>query len=168
MKKYNIALIIITLILSFCGCMRQPKSVTFSDNSVLNTGRYIMTVRYLEDTAYDDKSTDLQFKSSINNAIITIGKENHEPVKVLIEEKDTWYSLTTLICLSQDKSNTEDFTLYKDSINTTYIIESEKSLNLTVRAVVGDKEPNGDETGYILSNKQICSEEFELKIKNQE
>lgn len=168
MRRYSVVVLLMTIILCLSGCMRQPKSVIFSDNSVLNTGRYIFTVRYLEDKVYDNKSVDLQLKSSIDNATIKLGKENQDSSEILIAEKDTWYSLTTLICLSQDNANTENFTLYKESVNTTFIIESEESLNLTIRAVVGDKEPNGSETGYILSNKQVCSDEFELKIENKE
>ena len=80
-------------------------------------------------------------------------------------KKDDWYSLTSLIAIAQDKSNTEKFMPFKDAVTKTYIFNSEKPIELTLRVVAGDVEENSQKTGDVLVGSEDISDEFKLKIQ---
>lgn len=169
MKKRVISIFILLItILSLCGCERTPNTVSFVNNSMKNTDRYIFTSKFDKESLYNNKYYDIQVLCDKNDVQFIIYEElSNDKFTIKIANRNEWYSLTTLILESQNLSNTETFTKYEEATSKTYIIESSNEFALNVRAVLGDLEKNSEETGFLLTNKLIISDVFKLDIKGK-
>lgn len=169
MKKKIISVFILMItFLSFCSCERTPNTVSFVNNSMKNTDRYIFTSKFDKESLYNNKYYDIQVLCDKNDVEFIIYEElSNDKFTIKIANRNEWYSLTTLILESQNLSNTETFTKYEEATSKTYIIESSNEFALNVRAVLGDLEKNSEETGFLLTNKLIISDVFKLDIKGK-
>ena len=165
MKKILLFSVVFILALTFVGC----------DVSGDVIGAYILVVNpdwhdkgvfrvgFADEEVLKEKYVDIWIKSD-TNALIKINEEFSDPFEFEVI-KDEWYSLTTEIDRAMGKENEEDFFLYKEAVLRTFTLVSDSELVITVKAVVGDREQNFLQSGWLLTNRKDVSREVSLKIR---
>ena len=164
MKKFfNISLFLAVLFV-FVGCQRTPVVATFQNATMAGSDANTVKIIFSDDKHYEDKVYDVWIKSDKDNSVLKMHYENEQTFIVSVEQKDYWYSLTSLEYESKNMAGKEDFESFKQALNKTLIIESEQESTLTFKVIVGDKIKNADETGYLIANAEDVSKEYKQKL----
>lgn len=148
------------------GCENSTnlRCATIREITSAGSENYGVSVSFMEDERVKEKFVDVQVKAN-EECQLVFWEENGEKMTLNLYKKDDWYSLTSLIAIAQDKPNTEKFMPFKDAVTKTYIFNSEKPVELTLRVVAGDVEENSQKTGDVLVGSEDISDEFKLKIQ---
>ena len=166
MKIKKVILFVFAGICSFlilgCESTNNIRSAYFSDLSTPGSEKNVIKVVFEKDSRVDEKYVDIQIRSS-KTSNVTFYEENKSPVTITFQDTK-WNSLTTLVAIANDQKDTEVFKKYKNMQSITYIFETDESLTLTLRVVVGEAIENATNTGFILSNSKGVSNEFSKKM----
>lgn len=162
-KKLSIIILsAIIFIASACTFGENSISVTFQDITGVGSQETTFRITYEEEKRYKDKGVDILIKSDQDNTEFLIKKELEDFVKITLKEKDVYYSLNKLMC--QAKGEKFVYSLYKDAVSKSYIINSQQQYNINLKAVVG----NVSELKTMLFENYSASKVFSLKIKKSE
>ena len=166
MKKIRLVVCIVLCfsLVFFAGCKQEgyAQSVTFSDITSAGSKDTTFRVNFQNEKDYEKLGVDIWIKSKTAGATFKIKKELENFVLVTLENKDTYYSLSKLIC--EQKGEEFAYTIYKNAVSKSYIINSENEYNLTLKAVVGEI------SSYkaLLVSPVDVSKEFLLQVKAQQ
>lgn len=152
------------IFLTACENSTQLNCATINEITSAGSENYAVRISFQEDKRIKDKGVDVQIKfSEIGN--VKFWEEYGEKLDFNIEEKDRWYSLTSLIVQAKDRANSEKFVVFSEAQTKTYLFSSEKAVNITMRVIVGDIKQNSLKMGEILVGSEPISSEYTLKIK---
>ncbi|MEG1752191.1 MAG: hypothetical protein RR140_03320 [Clostridia bacterium] len=164
LKKTRFIISLIGMMFILVGCVREPLSV-----SIINRGKsgaeHAVLINYSQEKLYKNKGVDLRLKSGTANVTFMVRKDLENFVSITLPEANEWHSLTTLLCNASEKPNTENFVKYDDAVNTTWLFKSEKDFCVQILCVAGDKFPNATKTGFLLTDTEPISKQFNLKYK---
>lgn len=155
----KIFIAVFLFILSACDLGEHAITVFMVDVSQKGTNVYTINVSYQEEESYKNLGTDILIASNVENLEINIKKEYEDSIKIMILEKNKFYSLSKLFCEAKGK-NTE-YNQYKNALNTTFMLSANKSSTISLKAVVGDLTENKS----MIYNTFDISKVFELAIK---
>lgn len=161
MKKTILTFIMIIIFIFLSGCnsdLFTPINVSFKNQTLLGSENYTLVVVYAEDKRIRDKYTDLYISADLDNIKLKITKELGESYNIEIPNSNTWYSLTNLI---GQKLHLATFATVETTI---YIINSNKTTTIKLKAMGGDLIYNLDTGESSLTNAFEVSKEFELKV----
>ena len=172
MKKNHF--ILISLVLAFIlstvvlvGCQKQTVIATFKEITSDGSNKATISLTFLDDKRYEEKYYDILIKSSEEDVNLGVTPEFKDKKEIKIEKGDYWYSLTTLFDKAVNKEESEQFSTFKEAVNQTYIINSDKETTLSFKVVSGDIFKNSKETGYLLANQEDVSKVFKLEVKSE-
>lgn len=163
MYKVFINLILIVYMCFALSCNANayyPINVTFKDGTLPGSSKYVVTAVFLEDKRIRDKHTDILISSDLDETVLTISKEPEKPIEILLNEKNIWYSLTSLM----SQNSNPMFSTFAKAQTTTYILSAKIPAKLKFKAIGGVL--NQDD--YLLDNIFKVSKIFEIDIKNVE
>lgn len=170
MKKiFKFAMFIVfASVLTGCEQSTQLRTASFSEITSAGSENYGVRVSFLNDSRLDGKGVDVQIKFN-KKGTITMWQENQEKFDYEILDSDEWYSMTTIFTIKDnpENANTETFETHEKAVSRTYLFnyKGEGGIELTLRAVAGDKQENAYKTGEILVDSTPISDQFNLKIK---
>lgn len=172
MKKtiLSLFLIISSVIIFMEGCEQSTKlqTASFSEITAAGSDNYAVRVTFANDKRLDGKGVDVQVKFSKTGSI-TMWQENQEKFDYEITESDEWYSMTSIFTIkgNAENLNTEVYETHDKILTKTYLFkyEGKGGMEITLRAVVGDKQQNAYKTGEILVDSEPISDQFTVKIK---
>lgn len=148
--------------LAGCESGNMLRTVSFTDATGAGSEKYTIKVVFAQDERVDDKYYDIQIKAG-GDLTISLGEEMKERKTMSLSSE--WQSLTTLLV---EEENTEEFVKGEEAVMKTYIFTSKQVGSVTFRAVVGGIEENASGKGYIITSAEVCSNEFNVEIKNLE
>ncbi len=169
-KRFRLLMIVAFAFSTLAGCEHstQLRTATISEITAAGSENYGVRVNFLDDTRLEGKGVDVQIKFN-KKGTITMWQENQEKFDYEILESDEWYSLTTIFTIKDkiENSNTENFELNEEARTKTYLFnyKGEGGIEVTFRAVAGDKQENAYKLGEILVDSTPISDQFTLKIK---
>ena len=169
-RLVKLGVIIAFVVNIFTGCEQATMIRTASITEITTAGSddYGVRITFAADDRFDGKGVDVQVKFS-KTGKITMWQENQERFEYEILESDEWYSMTTIFTLkgNSEKANTEIFETHEKATGKTYLFNysGEGGIEVTLRAVAGEKLENGYKTGEILVDSTPISDQFNLKIK---
>lgn len=166
MKKLLLSFALVATILTMTACENSTNLRCATIRNITSAGseNYGISVAFQEDKRLEESGVDVQIRSD-KLCQLTFWEENGPKYTLHIDQKDTWYSMTSLIVIAQQKPDTEKFVKFSEATNRTYLFTSNQLLTLTFRVVAGDIEKNSKETGEVLVGSEDISEEFKLKIE---
>ena len=171
MKKLFRLFVLISFALStLAGCEQstQLRTATISEITTAGSENYGVRVNFSDDSRLEGKGVDVQIKFN-KTGLITMWQENQAKFDYEILESDEWYSLTTIFTVKDNPENvnTERFELNEEANAKTYLFnyKGDRGIEVTFRAVAGDKQENAYKTGEILVDSTPISNQFTLKIK---
>lgn len=147
-----------------CESSNDLQLASFSNVTVSGSTNYTIKVHFAEDKRVEEKSFDTQIYVSEPCSLV-FWEDNTQKRTLIIDQKDAWYSLTTLIVKSDNKPNTEKYTKYSEALDKTYLFNSDKDITMLIRVVIGDAQDNSAGTGKILTNTEKISSPFTVKMK---
>ena len=164
MKKLKkLSFIIASLIFILTGCESSTliRTATISEITAAGSENYGVRVSFANDKRFEEKCVDVQVKFSKTGAII-LWQENQDKISYEIDQSDEWYSMTTIFAA---QPNTETFEKHNKAVAKTYLFNYDGKMEITLRAVAGDRQENAYKTGEILVDSTPISDQFTLKIK---
>ena len=166
MKKLFLTLALAASILTLSACENSTnlRCATIRDITSPGSENYGVSIAFQDDKRLEESGVDVQIKSD-KIGQLTFWQENGQKYTLNIDQKDNWYSLTSLLVIAQQKPDTEKFEKFSEATNRSYLFNSTQPLTLTIRVVAGDIEKNSKETGEVLVGSEDISEEFKLKIE---
>lgn len=155
-------------ILSGCEQSTELRTASISEITAAGSENYGVRVSFADDSRLDGKGVDVQIKFN-KTGTITIWEENDQKFEYEILESDEWFSMERIVTMKGDeeKANTETFETHDKATTRTYLFNytGEGGMEITFRAVAGDKHENAYKTGEILVDSAPISSQFTLKIK---
>ena len=97
MKKFLFLLLFLPIFFTGCSENFTPTNVIIKNQTLPYSPQTTLTVVYAEDKRIRDKFTDILISSKVDNLNLSISKELGTPQEIVLESKDTWYSLSTLL-----------------------------------------------------------------------
>lgn len=170
MKKIFVSLTVALMIcvcgvgLMACENATEIRAVSITEITTAGSDNYGIRISYAEDKRIEKKGTDIQIKCDKKIDNVVVWHEGQDKRSIAFGEKDRWYSLTTLLAFSDNKPNTEKFEEFGEALTKTLLFNSGEKIKLTFRVIVGDIEPNIQETGEVLTGSVDVSKEFVLKV----
>ncbi len=168
MRKFRFILIYVLLFCSFtffaCEDATTLNCASISEITQAGSENYGVKVNFYNDSRLKGKGVDVQVKFS-KLGDITIWEENHDRGIYTIDEIDEWQSMTSIIALLNNSEGQEKFMKFEQASAKTYLFNFDKSIEITMRVVVGDIEDNIENNGEILVGSEPISKQFTLKIK---
>lgn len=170
MKKffYGFSVCVMAVVALFfmtaCNNATQIMAASITEITGAGSDNYGVRISFLEDKRLEKKSVDIQIKCSKKIDNVVIWHENQEKQSIAFAEQDKWYSLTTLICVAQNKLNQEEFEKFDQALTKTYLFNSAEKFTLTFRVVAGESQPNVQGSGNVLTGSTPISNEYVLKI----
>ena len=165
-KLLSIFFMICCFSFAFSGCENSVKINGASITEITSTGskNYAINIAYFQDSRLENLGTDVQLRFN-KTGEVTFWEDNGEKQNFVIDEFDTWYSLTNLIAIANGQEGKENFVYFKDALNKSYMFSSSENLEISIRVVVGNIEKNSSQTGYILTETMPVSDIFVLRVK---
>ena len=161
-KIFTFIVICMMFVFTACNLGENAISVSIYDITSYGSKDYTFSVIYQEEEFYKNKGSDIYIKSDVDNLELKIKKEYEDFVIINLSEKQTFYSLTKIIC--EAKNENVKFDKYQNVLNSIYIINSNKDANLFIKVVVGDIT----ESKSMLYNTFDVSKTLKMEIKKYE
>lgn len=166
MRKVLLAFACFIVAFALVGCENSTnlRCATIREITAAGSDNYGVAIAFQEDKRLEESAVDVQIKAN-KICELTFWEEGNEKIIINLGEKDTWYSMTSLIVTANGQPETEKFMRFKDAITKTYLYKSANPVELTLRVVAGDIEENVSKKGEVLVGSEDISDEFKLKIK---
>lgn len=164
-KLLSIFFYIMTVTILLTGCENSLKihGASISETTMVGSRNYSINISYFQDSRLADLGTDVQLRFN-KTGEVTFWEDNSEKINFVIDEFDTWYSLTNLIAVANGNTGKENYVKFKDVSNKNYIFSAIQDLEISIRVVVGNIVANSTATGYILTESMPVSDIFVLKV----
>lgn len=150
-----------------CENATEIRAANITEITAAASDNYGIRISFLDDKRIENKGVDVYVKSDKKLDNVVIWEEGQEKQSIAFAEKDRWYSLKSLLCMAENRPNTEKYTKFGEALTETYIFNSSEKIKLTFRVVVGDIEPNIQGSGEVLTGSMDISNEYELKINSK-
>ena len=165
----RVLLVIFATALMLAGCENYGlRCVHLSNLTQGLSANYAVKMVLDDDERVNDKSVDVQIKSSIDNLVLNFGEEGEEKTSIVLKNADEWYNLTILLSSANGTSGKESYEKFAVKGNRTYLFEVENEAEVAFRVVVGEAVLNDSKTGYILTSTETISNVLSVKAKPNE
>jgi hypothetical protein len=157
MKKFLFLLFFLPVVLTGCSENFTPMNVTIKNQTLLNSPQTTLTVVYAEDKRIRDKFTDILISSKVDNLAISIAKELGTMQEIVLEQKDTWYSLSALL------GKTPVSFSKVESI--TFVLTSSQNALVAVKAIGGELNEGFEGKDWTLKNTFDVSKQVFVNLQ---
>lgn len=144
MKKFLFLLFFLPVILTGCSENFTPLNVTIKNQTLLNSPKTTLTVVYAEDKRIRDKYTDILISSKVDNLEISIAKELGTMQEIVLQQKDTWYSLSALVGKTPVS--------FAKVETTTFVLTSSQNAEISLKVVGGELNEEIENGDWVLKN----------------
>ena len=116
-KLLSIFFMICCFSFAFSGCENSVKINGASITEITSTGskNYAINIAYFQDSRLENLGTDVQLRFNKTGEVV-FWEDNGEKQNFVIDEFDTWYSLTNLIAIANGQEGKENFVYFKDAL----------------------------------------------------
>lgn len=163
MRKILVFILFGMFLLVGCNAKeRFPLTVTFVDVSSALSTDHTVSVKFAEEKDYEEYYIDILVKSDTDDLTLKIFKEfslPEENVVLSLNKNSGYISLDEYKIFNLEEEQTDSMVGYVDALTTTFVVNANKDANITLLAVVGEKENDTFKT------KAVISKEFVLEVK---